>query len=302
MTDIVTGAVIAKIPERISASMAAKSAKRAAKKAAQDAAKAARAAAKAEKATKVVEVAKTAETVEKTEKAAKAVSTTERFYSELDALKLKAREIPSTLTEEEARACEAVKLQMKGELSSAGKVSVEEVGKIDEAVKAASTVRETKDAAEAKKEVAVAIRKIEGTSKTNSEVRVVKADAKIEFELESMDKSSTIVPNPNEKKGSQAHQNVISSIRANNLGGEIHYEVKFDTPNGSKNCRYADAVEVLNGEITSIHQVGNVSKNGMPVVRELRAIADIMASPDYNGAPIYFWPYNSNSGPIIYNS
>ena len=40
VTDIVTGEVIAKIPERISASMAVKSAKRVAKKAAQDAAKA----------------------------------------------------------------------------------------------------------------------------------------------------------------------------------------------------------------------------------------------------------------------
>ena len=131
VTDIVTGAVIAKIPERISASMAAKSAKRAAKKAAQDAAKAVRAAEKAEKA---------AETVEKTEEAAKAVSAAERFYSELDALKLKAQEIPHTLTAEEVRACEAVKLQMKGELSTAGKVSVEEIEKIDEAVKAASAI------------------------------------------------------------------------------------------------------------------------------------------------------------------
>ena len=143
VTDIVTGAVIVKIPERISASMAAKSAKRAAKKAAQDAAKAARVAEKAEKAAQTVKVAKAAETVEKTEEAAKAVSAAERFYSELDALKLKAREIPHTLTAEEVRACEAVKLQMKGELSAAGRVSVEEVEKIDEAVKAASVVKTT---------------------------------------------------------------------------------------------------------------------------------------------------------------
>ncbi len=64
------------------------------------------------------------------------MTTAERFYSELDALKLKTREIPHTLTAEEVRACEAVKLQMKGELSAVGKVSVEEVEKIDEAVKA----------------------------------------------------------------------------------------------------------------------------------------------------------------------
>ena len=110
VTDIVTGTVIAKIPERISASMAAKSAKRAAKKVAQDAAKAARVAENAEKAAQTVKVAKTAEVAEKTEETAKTVNTAERFYSELDALKLKAQEIPHTLTAEEARDCEAVKL------------------------------------------------------------------------------------------------------------------------------------------------------------------------------------------------
>ena len=68
------------------------------------------------------------------------MTTAERFYSELDALKLKAQEIPHTLTAEEVHACEAVKLQMKGELSTAGKVSVEEIEKIDEAVKAASAI------------------------------------------------------------------------------------------------------------------------------------------------------------------
>ena len=65
VTDIVTGAVIAKIPERISASMAAKSAKRAAKKAVQDAAKAART---AEKAVNAVEVAKTPKAMKKLNK------------------------------------------------------------------------------------------------------------------------------------------------------------------------------------------------------------------------------------------
>lgn len=49
-----------------------------------------------------------------------------------------------------------------------------------------------------------------------------------------------------------------------------------------------------------IHQVGKVNKNGLPVIRESRAIEDIMLSPDYNGVPVYFWPYNSFSGPIIY--
>lgn len=43
-----------------------------------------------------------------------------------------------------------------------------------------------------------------------------------------------------------------------------------------------------------------MNKNGLPVLRESQAIADIMSSPSYNGAPIYFLPYNSDIGPIIY--
>lgn len=106
-------------------------------------------------------------------------------------------------------------------------------------------------------------------------------------------------PNPNGKKGSQPHQDTINSIQPSN-GGEMNYERKFDTPDGNKSRRFADAVEVVNGEVVSIHQAGRVNKNGTPVIREVRAMADIMSSPDYNGAPIYFWPYNSDSGPIIF--
>ena len=172
MTNIVTGSVIAKIPERISASTAAKSAKRAAKKAARDAAKAA-GAAKTEKAAQTVKVAKTAETVEKTEEAAKAVSAAERFYGELDALKLKAREIPHTLTAEEVHACEAVKLQMKGGLSAAGEVSVEEIEKIDEAVKAANVYKESKEFVGAKKETEFIVKTFDLDELTRSQRKAV---------------------------------------------------------------------------------------------------------------------------------
>lgn len=47
-------------------------------------------------------------------------------------------------------------------------------------------------------------------------------------------------------------------------------------------------------------EVGKLSKNSIPITREAKAIEDIMNSPDYNGAPIYFMPYNSGIGPIIY--
>ncbi|GFI05229.1 hypothetical protein IMSAGC005_04083 [Lachnospiraceae bacterium] len=108
------------------------------------------------------------------------------------------------------------------------------------------------------------------------------------------------VPNPNGKRGGQAHQDTTAAIQPSRDGGELNYEVKYDTPEGNKSCRYADAVEISDGEISSIHQVGKVNQNGLPVARESRAIEDIMSSPDYNGAPIYFWPYNSDMGPIIY--
>ena len=52
---------------------------------------------------------------EEAKKVEKAASVAEKFRSELDVLKQRAREIPRTLTDDEIRACEAVKLQMKGE-------------------------------------------------------------------------------------------------------------------------------------------------------------------------------------------
>lgn len=58
---------------------------------------------------------------------------------------------------------------------------------------------------------------------------------------------------------------------------------------------------MVDNEVVRIYQVGRVNRNGTPVVRESRAIEDIMNSPNYNGAPIYFLPYNNPSmGPIIY--
>ena len=63
--------------------------------------------------------------------------------------------------------------------------------------------------------------------------------------------------------------------------------MKFDTTGGTKAYRYADAVEY--------------NKNGTVISRESKAIADIMNSSDYNGAPIYFLPYNSDIGEIIFD-
>ena len=87
---------------------------------------------------------------EEAKKVEKAASAAEKFCSELDVLKQRAREIPRTLTDDEIRACEAVKLQMKGKLPEPGKVSVAEVEKIDEAVRAANASGKAESAAKAK--------------------------------------------------------------------------------------------------------------------------------------------------------
>ncbi len=40
----------------------------------------------------------------------------------------------------------------------------------------------------------------------------------------------------------------------------MNYEKGFVTPKGSKSCRYADTVEIVDGNIVAIHQVGKVNK------------------------------------------
>ncbi len=93
-------------------------------------------------------------------------------------------------------------------------------------------------------------------------------------------------PNPNGKKGGTPHQNTINGIIKKNKNGVMGTEIKFDKPNGTKKYRYAVKVETVNGDIVNIYQVGKVNKNGLPVIREAKAIEDIMNSPAYNGAPI----------------
>ena len=127
------------------------------------------------------------------------------------------------------------------------------------------------------------------------------ADDVVEDAAKAIKGGSKNVPNPNGKKGGTAHQNTINSIEKTNANGKIQYEWKYDTPNGYKQRRYADAVEIVDEEVTKIHQVGKVNKNGTPIMRESKAIDDIMNSSDYNGAPVYFWPYNNpQMEPIIY--
>ena len=131
-------------------------------------------------------------------------------------------------------------------------------------------------------------------------IGIVASNTDIKQNFDETDDIIKKIPNPNGKKGGEAHQNVINNIKASRTNGTIEYEVKCNTPKGDKKYRYADAVERVDGEIVNIYQVGKVSKNGLPVSRESKAIADIMEAPDYNGAPINFLPYNSDQGTITY--
>lgn len=121
--------------------------------------------------------------------------------------------------------------------------------------------------------------------------RIAKSNNNMSFNRTS-GTATRVITNPYGKKGGLAHQSTVASITPIAKGGEIRYEVKYNTPNGSKNYRYADAVEVSEGKITQIYQVGRVNKNGTPVSREVQAINDIKSSPDYNNVRITYLPYN----------
>ena len=113
---------------------------------------------------------------EEAKKVEKAASAAEKFCSELDVLKQRAREIPRTLTDDEIRACEAVKLQMKGKLPEPGKVSVAEVEKIDEAVRAANASGKAESAAKTANGASVTAREVE----TTVEIDIIRDGSQLE--------------------------------------------------------------------------------------------------------------------------
>lgn len=80
----------------------------------------------------------------------------------------------------------------------------------------------------------------------------------------------------------------------------MEYEVKFHVDGGFKPYRFADAAEYNeNGELQAIYQVGRVNKNGTIVSRELKVLSDISKSPDAQGVPLLFKPYNTDENYYI---
>jgi RHS repeat-associated protein len=98
------------------------------------------------------------------------------------------------------------------------------------------------------------------------------------------------VPNPNGKKGGEAHQAEIAKQTSilKDQDYDIAYEVKIETPKGSKPYRYADFSYTKDG-VTQYGQVGKQLQSGIPCARERAAMADIRST----GAKVTFYPYNS---------
>ncbi|MGN6293479.1 MAG: DUF6443 domain-containing protein [Chitinophagaceae bacterium] len=101
------------------------------------------------------------------------------------------------------------------------------------------------------------------------------------------------VPNPNGKKGSEAHQEKINELEKEMQaqGLETKREVKIETPGGNKEKRFVDleGKDPKTGEVRQV-QVGKQNKNGTPVSREVKALDDIEKA---TGKRPEFWPYNS---------
>jgi len=107
------------------------------------------------------------------------------------------------------------------------------------------------------------------------------------------------VPNPNGKKGGEAHQNGIKEAgkELQEQGyNKIENEVKVETPGGNKESRYVDVqgTNTNTGKIKQV-QVGKQNKNGTPASRERKALDDI---EEATGVRPEFKPYNPLTPPI----
>lgn len=103
-----------------------------------------------------------------------------------------------------------------------------------------------------------------------------------------------IVRNEHGRKGGPAHQRVIDEVERDlqDQGFTTRREVSFDTPGGFRDSRAADVVAYDDaGNMVSIHQVGEQTMGGIPVIRETKAMSDIWSVID-DGVKIVFHPYN----------
>ena len=91
------------------------------------------------------------------------------------------------------------------------------------------------------------------------------------------------VPNPGGRLGDQlTRQRTADLVRElESQGHRVEREVLFQTPGGFKGRRFADVVATdASTGVRSIFQIGRTTKGGLPVMRERKAILDIVNSPD----------------------
>jgi hypothetical protein len=104
------------------------------------------------------------------------------------------------------------------------------------------------------------------------------------------------VPNPWGKAGGPAHQAKVSEVieEMESRGLTVKQEVPFAAgAGGPQKTRYADVVGFHPDGAMEVVQVGRQTVGGMPVIRERRALNDILESADLPGGSIVsFLPYN----------
>ena len=94
--------------------------------------------------------------------------------------------------------------------------------------------------------------------------------------------SHNTCPNPYGRNGGPEHRNKINEIGNDltNRGYNVTYEAETKTPGGYKDIRFVD-IYATNANETLIIQVGRKTKGGLPVIRERRALDDLISAGYY---------------------
>lgn len=66
------------------------------------------------------------------------------------------------------------------------------------------------------------------------------------------------------------------------------YGLKNKISGNTRTIIYADVVKMDNGKITDVYIAGNIRKDGIPVLRERKAIKEITELEEYKDAMIHF--------------
>jgi RHS repeat-associated protein len=115
-------------------------------------------------------------------------------------------------------------------------------------------------------------------------VGTIRAAAKAADVISDSAKTTRKVPNPNGKKGGQAHQDKVEEVAeaVRERGLDARTEVPIPTPGGRRQKRVADVAgfDKPTGELAEVHQVGRTTKSGLPVSREVKAAEDIKAATE----------------------